>query len=80
MVYYDADVWTCNERDNAFRKVMDKYPNIKIVSEQGFADVSQGRYLRRRDPCAVSRCGWHLRHVGRSGRGSYGFRFRRRPQ
>lgn len=46
MVYYDADVWTCNERDDAFRKVMDKYPNIKIVSEQGFADVSQA------DTCA----------------------------
>lgn len=40
MVYYDADVWTCNERDDAFREVMEKYDGITVVSEQGFADAS----------------------------------------
>lgn len=40
MVYYDADVWTCNERDEAFREVMEKYDGITIVSEQGFAETS----------------------------------------
>jgi len=41
MVYYDADVWTCNERDQAFRDVMAKYPGIEIVMEAGFADPNQ---------------------------------------
>ena len=41
IAYYDADVWTCNERDQAFRDVMAKYPNIEVVADQGYADYNQ---------------------------------------
>ena len=37
MTYLDADVWTCLQRDEAFRTVMAKYPGIKIVAEEGYA-------------------------------------------
>ena len=37
MVYYDADFFVTNQRDDGFRKTMaDKYPDI--VTEQGFTD------------------------------------------
>ncbi len=39
MVYYDADFFVTNQRDEGFRKTMaDKYPGIEIVTEQGFTD------------------------------------------
>lgn len=41
IAYYDADVWTCNERDQAFRDVMAKYPDIEVVADQGYADFNQ---------------------------------------
>ncbi len=40
MVYYDADFFTTNERDRAFRETMAKYyPNITIVEEFGFTSI-----------------------------------------
>lgn len=41
IAYYDADVWTCNQRDQAFRDVMKKYPDIEVVADQGYADFNQ---------------------------------------
>lgn len=41
VAFYDADVWTCNQRDQAFRDVMAKYPDIEIVADQGYADYNQ---------------------------------------
>lgn len=41
MIYLDADVWTCNQRDQAFRDVIAKYPNMKIVAQSGFASASE---------------------------------------
>ena len=41
IAYYDADVWTCNQRDQAFRDVMEKYPDIEVVADQGYADFNQ---------------------------------------
>jgi ribose transport system substrate-binding protein len=41
IAYYDADVWTCNQRDQAFRDVMAKYPDIEVVADQGYADYNQ---------------------------------------
>ena len=39
MVYYDADFFVTNQRDDGFRKTMaDKFPDIEIVTEQGFTD------------------------------------------
>lgn len=39
MVYYDADFFTTNQRDQGFRDTIEaKYPDIKIVAEQGFTD------------------------------------------
>lgn len=39
MVYYDADFFVTNQRDQGFKKTMaDKYPDIEIVTEQGFTD------------------------------------------
>lgn len=39
MVYYDADFFATNLRDQGFKETMAaKFPNIKIVSEQGFTD------------------------------------------
>lgn len=39
MVYYDANFFVTNQRDEGFRKTMaDKYPDIEIVTEQGFTD------------------------------------------
>lgn len=40
MVYYDADFFTTNERDRAFRETMAKYyPDIEIVAEAGFTSI-----------------------------------------
>ncbi len=37
MVYYDADFFVTNQRDQGFRdQIAKKFPNIEIVSEQGF--------------------------------------------
>ena len=41
IAYYDADVWKCNQRDQAFRDVMEKYPDIEVVADQGYADFNQ---------------------------------------
>lgn len=39
MVYYDADFFTTNQRDQGFRDTMaSEYPDIEIVTEQGFTD------------------------------------------
>lgn len=39
MVYYDVDFFTTNQRDQGFKDTMEeKYPNINIVTEQGFTD------------------------------------------
>lgn len=39
MVYYDADFFVTNQRDQGFRDTMaEKYPDIEIVTEQGFTD------------------------------------------
>lgn len=40
VVYLDANVWTCNVRDQAFRDVIAQYPDMEIVAESGFAEVS----------------------------------------
>lgn len=40
MVYYDADFFTTNERDRAFRETMaESYPDIEIVGEYGFTSI-----------------------------------------
>jgi len=39
MVYYDADFFTTNERDRAFRETMANYPDIEIVDEFGFTSI-----------------------------------------
>jgi ribose transport system substrate-binding protein len=40
MVYYDADFFTTNERDRAFRETMaEYYPDIEIVAEAGFTSI-----------------------------------------
>lgn len=37
MVFYDADFFVTNQRDQGFRdQIKNKYPDIKIVTEQGF--------------------------------------------
>lgn len=39
MVFYDADFFVTNQRDAGFRDTIAKeYPNIEIVTEQGFTD------------------------------------------
>ncbi|URJ46962.3 substrate-binding domain-containing protein [Paenibacillus polymyxa] len=38
MVYYDADFFVTNQRDEAFEKtIKEKYPDIEIVAKSGFA-------------------------------------------
>lgn len=41
VVYYDADLWSCNVRDQAFRDVIAKYPDMKIVADKGFAEIDK---------------------------------------
>jgi ribose transport system substrate-binding protein len=39
MVYYDADFYVTNQRDQAFRQAMKRdYPGIQIVAQSGFQD------------------------------------------
>lgn len=39
MVYYDADFFVTNQRDEGFKETMAaKYPDVEIVTEQGFTD------------------------------------------
>ena len=40
IAWADIDYWTCTLRDQAFREVMDKYPGIEVVADEGFAEVS----------------------------------------
>ena len=41
IVFYDTDFFVTNQRLEAFKKTMaDKYPNISIVTEQGFLDTN----------------------------------------
>ncbi|MDR1249064.1 MAG: substrate-binding domain-containing protein [Treponema sp.] len=43
MVYYDANFFVTNQRDEAFRKtIREKFPGITIVEEAGFSDVNRG--------------------------------------
>ncbi|MDR2738822.1 MAG: substrate-binding domain-containing protein [Treponema sp.] len=43
MVYYDANFFVTNQRDEAFRKtIREKFPGITIVEEAGFNDVNKG--------------------------------------
>ena len=41
MVYYDADFFTTNERDRAFRETIANYPNIEVVAETGFTSIDE---------------------------------------
>lgn len=42
MVVYDVPFFTTNERDRAFKETIEKsYPDIKIVDEVGFTDISR---------------------------------------
>ena len=46
IVYFDADFFVTNQRLEGFKKTMsEEYPNIKIVSEQGFTDENSGAEL-----------------------------------
>ena len=39
-IYHDADFYVTNQRDNAFKAVIQaNYPNMEIVAEQGFAET-----------------------------------------
>lgn len=41
-IFHDADFYVTNRRDQAFKKTIEaKYPNIKIVAEQGISDPAQ---------------------------------------
>lgn len=41
-IFHDANSYVTNQRDNAFKEVIQtKYPDIKIVAEGGFADPAQ---------------------------------------
>jgi ribose transport system substrate-binding protein len=43
IVYYDANFFVTNQRDNAFRKtIKEKFPGITVVEEAGFTDVNTG--------------------------------------
>lgn len=41
VVYLDADLWSCNVRDQAFRDVIAKYPDMEIVADKGFAEIDK---------------------------------------
>ncbi|HAJ95956.1 MAG TPA: LacI family transcriptional regulator, partial [Actinobacteria bacterium] len=39
-IFHDADFYVTNQRDNAFKAVIQaNYPNMEIVAEQGFAET-----------------------------------------
>lgn len=41
-IYHDADYYVTNQRDNAFKSVIESdYPEIKIVAEQGISDPAR---------------------------------------
>ena len=43
MVYYDANFFVTNQRDEAFEKtIREKYPDIEIVEKSGFDDENKG--------------------------------------
>ena len=43
MVYFDANFFVTNQRDEAFRQtIASEYPNIEIVEEAGFDDENKG--------------------------------------
>ncbi|MEA4854528.1 MAG: substrate-binding domain-containing protein [Christensenella sp.] len=43
MVYYDANFFVTNQRDEAFEKtIKEKYPDIEIVEKAGFDDENKG--------------------------------------
>jgi ribose transport system substrate-binding protein len=43
MVYYDANFFVTNQRDEAFRQtIASEFPNIEIVEEAGFDDENKG--------------------------------------
>ena len=45
-IYHDASYYVTNQRDNAFKTVLqDEYPNIKIVAEQGLANPADGEAI-----------------------------------
>jgi ribose transport system substrate-binding protein len=42
-IFHDADFWITNQRDNAFKSVINStYPNIKIIAEGGIASPAEG--------------------------------------
>ncbi|GGF93228.1 substrate-binding domain-containing protein [Paenibacillus abyssi] len=42
MLYYDANFFVSNQRDQGFEETMrEKYPDIEIVAKEGFADVNK---------------------------------------
>jgi ribose transport system substrate-binding protein len=45
-IYYDANLYVPNQRDKAFKYTIEhKYPDIKIVAEQGLADATRAEEL-----------------------------------
>ncbi|WP_134698706.1 substrate-binding domain-containing protein [Ammoniphilus sp. YIM 78166] len=40
-VFYNAVFFVTNERDRGFKETIQKYPNIKLVAESGFADPNR---------------------------------------
>jgi ribose transport system substrate-binding protein len=44
--FHDATFYVTNQRDQAFKKTIEEnYPDIKIVAEQGIADINKGEEL-----------------------------------
>lgn len=41
MVYYDMVFFVTNERDRGFKEMIQKFPDIKLVAESGFADPNR---------------------------------------
>ncbi|MET3926331.1 substrate-binding domain-containing protein [Devosia sp. 2618] len=45
-IFHDADYYVTNQRDNAFKSVIESdYPNIEIVAEQGITDPARAEEL-----------------------------------
>lgn len=45
-IYHDANFYVTNQRDNAFKTIIEKnYPNIEIIAEQGLANPADGEVI-----------------------------------
>jgi ribose transport system substrate-binding protein len=45
-IFHDATYYVTNQRDQAFKaRIASKYPNMKIVSEQGLTDPAKGQEI-----------------------------------